>query len=186
MSVFILEVRICARACSGVFRGLVHLLNQYIYLPSQKQESKWKESIRYYDPIVHKNGGEQLLNVPAIVLANLCVSYIMTSQNEAAEELMRKIEKEEERLAFPDQRSVHHLCIVNLVIGTLYCAKGNFEFGIARIVKSLEPYDKKLGADTWYVLKQLGDGLSVCALLTDFRDPYVRTALRVQLTVLYF
>lgn len=104
---------------------------------------------------MHKNGGEQLLNVPAIVLANLCVSYIMTSQNEAAEELMRKIEKEEERLAFPDQRSVHHLCIVNLVIGTLYCAKGNFEFGIARIVKSLEPYDKKLGADTWYVPKQL-------------------------------
>lgn len=100
---------------------------------------------------MHKNGGEQLLNVPAIVLANLCVSYIMTSQNEAAEELMRKIEKEEECLAFPDQRSVHHLCIVNLVIGTLYCAKGNFEFGIARIVKSLEPYDKKLGADTWYV-----------------------------------
>ena len=34
-----------------------------------------------------------ILNVSAIVLANLCVSYIMTSQNEEAEELMRKIEK---------------------------------------------------------------------------------------------
>lgn len=161
-------VRVCvclctARACSTVFRGLTHSLNQYRYLPSQKQESKWKESIRYYDPIVHKNGGEQLLNVPAIVLANLCVSYIMTSQNEAAEELMRKIEKEEERLAFPDQRSVHHLCIVNLVIGTLYCAKGNFEFGIARIVKSLEPYDKKLGADTWYVVKSSWVVGNLCA-----------------------
>jgi len=31
------------------------------------------------------------------VLANLCVSYIMTSANEEAEELMRKIEKEEVR-----------------------------------------------------------------------------------------
>ena len=90
-----------------------------------------------------------MLNVPAIVLANLCVSYIMTSQNEAAEDLMRKIEKEEERLAFPEQRSVQHLCIVNLVIGTLYCAKSNFEFGIARIVKSLEPYYRKLSAETW-------------------------------------
>lgn len=42
----------------------------------------------------------------AIVLANLCVSYIMTSQNEDAEELMRKIEKEEERLTFsePDKQ----------------------------------------------------------------------------------
>ena len=35
---------------------------------------------------------------------------------------------------------VYHLCIINLVIGTLYCTKGNFEFGISRIIKSLEPY----------------------------------------------
>ena len=40
---------------------------------------------------------------------------------------------------------------MNLVIGTLYCGKGNFEFGISRIIKSLEPYEKKLGTDTWYV-----------------------------------
>ena len=54
----------------------------------------------------------------AIVLANLCVSYIMTSQNEEAEELMRKIEKEEEQLAYEDpEKKVFHLCIVNLVIG---------------------------------------------------------------------
>ena len=35
-----------------------------------------------------------------------------------AEELMRKIEKEEERVAYdqPDKK-VYHLCIVNLVIG---------------------------------------------------------------------
>ena len=39
-----------------------------------------------------------ILNVSAIVLANLCVSYIMTWQNEEAEELMRKIEKEEEQV----------------------------------------------------------------------------------------
>ena len=59
-----------------------------------------------------------ILNVSAIVLANLCVSYIMTSQNEEAEELMRKIEKEEEQLAYEDpDRKVFHLCIVNLVIG---------------------------------------------------------------------
>mmetsp|Transcript_59566 Transcript_59566/g.134798 ORF Transcript_59566/g.134798 Transcript_59566/m.134798 type:complete len:157 (-) Transcript_59566:214-684(-) len=79
----------------------------------------------------------------------------MTSQNEDAEELMRKIEKEEERSTFADpEKLVFHLCIVNLVIGTLYCAKGNFEFGISRIIKSLEPYDKKLGTDTWYYAKR--------------------------------
>jgi tetratricopeptide repeat protein 30 len=71
----------------------------------------------------------------------------MTSQNEEAEELMRQIEKEEERVAFQDpDKPSYHLCIVNLVIGTLYCAKGNFEFGISRIIKSLEPYQKKVGA----------------------------------------
>jgi tetratricopeptide repeat protein 30 len=40
------------------------------------------------------------------------------------------------------------------VIGTLYCAKGNFEFGISRIIKSLDPYDKKLHTDTWYYAKR--------------------------------
>ena len=78
-------------------------------------------------------------------MANLCVSYIMTSQNEEAEELMRKIEKEEERVAYEDpNKRTYHLCIVNLVIGTLYCAKGNYEFGITRIMKSLEPFNKKV------------------------------------------
>ncbi len=76
--------------------------------------------------------------MPAIVLANLCVSYIMTSQNEEAEDLMKKIEKEEERAAYEEGahgragssggagtvRKSFHLCIVNLVIGTLYCSKG--------------------------------------------------------------
>jgi tetratricopeptide repeat protein 30 len=117
------------------------------------------------------------LNVSAIVLANLCVSYIMTSQNEEAEELMRKIEKEEEQLAYDDpDKKVYHLCIVNLVIGyeinalknqtvvnylcvqsfyrTLYCAKGNYEFGISRIIRSLEPFHKKLGIDTWFYAKR--------------------------------
>lgn len=62
-----------------------------------------------------------ILNISAIVLANLCVSYIMTSQNEEAEELMRKIEKEEEQLAYEDpDKKVFHLCIVNLVIGIFY------------------------------------------------------------------
>ena len=87
----------------------------------------------------------KILNVTPIVLANLCVSYIMTSQNEQAEELMRKIEKEEEKVAIEDPtKRVYHLCIVNLVIGTLYCAKGNYEFGITRIIKSLDPFNKKV------------------------------------------
>jgi tetratricopeptide repeat protein 30 len=118
------------------------------------QETKFKDAIRYYDPIV-KRLQDSLIDVTAIVLANLCVSYIMTSQNEEAEELMRRIEKEEEKLAFTEpDKQCFHLCIVNLVIGTLYCAKGNFEFGISRIIKALDPYDKKLHTDTWYYAKR--------------------------------
>jgi tetratricopeptide repeat protein 30 len=36
---------------------------------------------------------------------------------------------------------------------TLYCSKGNYEFGISRVMKSLEPY-RKLGTDTWYYTKR--------------------------------
>ena len=47
-----------------------------------------------------------------------------------------------------------HLTIINLVIGTLYCAKGNYEFGISRVIKSLEPFGEKLVPDTWFYAKR--------------------------------
>ncbi|XP_033226934.1 tetratricopeptide repeat protein 30A isoform X2 [Belonocnema kinseyi] len=118
------------------------------------QETKFKEATGFYEPIVKKKY-DSILDVSAIVLANLCVSYIMTTQNTEAEELMKKIEKEEETIAFEEQdKKLFHLCIVNLVIGTLYCSKGNYEFGISRVMKSLEPYNKKLGTDTWFYAKR--------------------------------
>jgi tetratricopeptide repeat protein 30 len=43
---------------------------------------------------------------------------------------------------------------VNLVIGTLYCTKQNFEFGISRIIKSLDLYAKKIEMDTWFYAKR--------------------------------
>ena len=69
----------------------------------------------------------------------------MTSMNERAEEIMRRLEKEEEKIAFEEpQKRLFHLCIVNLVIGTLYCTKGNYEFGVSRIIKAMEPYPRKV------------------------------------------
>lgn len=65
------------------------------------QENKYREAIRYYEPIVKKYY-ENLLGLTAIVIANLCVSYIMINQNEEAEEIMRKLEREEEKAAFQD------------------------------------------------------------------------------------
>merc|ERR1712232_599136 len=130
-------------------------------------QEKFKECIRYYEPFVRKHY-DNLLSVTAIILANLCVAYVMTSANEEAEELMRLVEKEEEKLG-DSAKPVCHLCIINLVIGTLYCAKGNFEFGVSRIIKSLEPYEKKIGVDTWYYAKRcflaLGESLGKNMLL---------------------
>eukprot|EP00056_Hartaetosiga_gracilis_P003970 m.69940 g.69940 ORF g.69940 m.69940 type:complete len:648 (-) comp11653_c0_seq1:1089-3032(-) len=117
-------------------------------------QGKYQEAIGFYEPIVQKNA-EILTEISAVIIANLCVSYIMSSQNEEAEELMRRLEKEEEAIMLEDvERKVYHLCIVNLVLGTLYCAKGNFQFGVSRIMKSLEPYDKKLGRETWRYTKR--------------------------------
>lgn len=128
------------------------------------QDNKYRDAARYYEPIVRRHM-DDLLSVTAIVLANLWVSYIMISQNQDAEELMKWIEKEEERVAVEDpNKQVFHLCIVNLVIGTLYCSKSNYEFGISRIIKSLEPYNRKLGTDTWFYAKRCF--LSVIETLT--------------------
>jgi len=72
------------------------------------------------------------------VLANLCVAYIMTSQNEEAEEIMKRVEAEEALVtseagsgsgadgaggmgsgsaasAGTGSKPVFHLCIINLV-----------------------------------------------------------------------
>jgi tetratricopeptide repeat protein 30 len=62
------------------------------------------------------------------------------------------LEKQSEEASEP-QHSLH-LCIVNLVIGTLYCSKGNFDFGIRLIIKSLDPFSEKIGTDTWFYTKR--------------------------------
>mmetsp|Transcript_4542 Transcript_4542/g.11650 ORF Transcript_4542/g.11650 Transcript_4542/m.11650 type:complete len:654 (+) Transcript_4542:121-2082(+) len=141
--------------------NIAHVLfMQAVVAPPAEQEGKFMEAITFYEPIVSKSYDE-ILEISAIVLGNLCVSYILTMQNDKAEEIMGKIEREEEHLAyeFPDRKVYHH-CIVNLVIGTLYCAKGNFEFGITRVIKCAEPVDKKLGTQTWMYIRNC-----FCALL---------------------
>ena len=121
-----------------------------------QQGSKFNESIRYYELYVDMHGDDSLLRVPPIVLANLCVAYIMNNQNEEAEEIMKRVDKEEISLSNKPCSidSKHHGCIINLVIGTLYCEKSNYEFGISRICKSLRPFDTKLSPDTWYFAKR--------------------------------
>lgn len=84
----------------------------------------------------------------------------MTSQNEEAEDLMRKVERAEEIKGTTNGHCLH-LCIVNLVIGTLYCAKGNYEFGLSRIAHALDSATagSRLCADTWFYVKRCVLGL---------------------------
>lgn len=124
------------------------------------QGDKYKEAAAFYEPIVKQNLND-IMSVSAAVLANLCVSYIMTFQNEEAEELMRQVEKaEEQKLNETNQQSLH-LCIVNLVVGTLYCAKSNYEFGLSRIAHALDggSDNNRLCADTWIHVKRCILGL---------------------------
>ncbi|XP_055389914.1 tetratricopeptide repeat protein 30 homolog [Condylostylus longicornis] len=122
------------------------------------QGDKYKEAAAFYEPIVRQYSHE-IINVSAAVLANLCVSYIMTFQNEEAEELMRKVEKAEEAKGNAEKQLLH-LCIVNLVVGTLYCSKSNFEFGLSRIAHALEGGSgPRLCADTWIHVKRCVLGL---------------------------
>nr|CAD7445553.1 unnamed protein product [Timema bartmani] len=138
------------------------------------QENKFKEATGFYEPIVKKHYDNSrmipmqsyrglghyeykgyrpcavlavsvaILNVSAIVLANLCVSYIMTSQNEEAEEMMRKIEKEEEQLAYDEpEKKIFHLCIVNLVIGVVATSQSLHEV----LTESQEGLTKGFEAD---------------------------------------
>lgn len=117
-------------------------------------QNNYRKAISLYEPIVVKHS-DNILNVSAVVLANLCVSYVMTCNSGQAEELMNRIEKKEEQISNDDpNKMVFHHCIVNLVMGTLYCTIGNYELGISRVIKSLKPYDKKLRADTWFYAKR--------------------------------
>lgn len=104
------------------------------------QENKFREATSFYEPLVKQNYDnvrfawfwiqfffylpqvwccvDKILDVSAVVLANLCVCYLVTSQNEEAEELLRKLEKEEEQKSLENPQSkFFHLSIVNLVIG---------------------------------------------------------------------
>ena len=36
----------------------------------------------------------------------------------------------------------------------MYCVRGNFEFGIVRVMDSLRPYEQKLGPLTWFYAKR--------------------------------
>ncbi|EJK48842.1 hypothetical protein THAOC_32328, partial [Thalassiosira oceanica] len=113
------------------------------------------ESIQHYEYLVEQHANN-LLEVSPVALANLCVAYVLTDRNDAAEAIIRRVEEEEQEdeEKYDMHTVTRHSCIINLVVGTLYAVKGNFEFGTDRVCKSLEPFDVNLNEETWFHAKR--------------------------------
>lgn len=118
-------------------------------------EDRESDALVAYESFVRTQSDKPFLKIQAIVLANMCVLLCILSRNDEAENIMQQIELEEQAAAeaFPDEPTFH-LCIVNLVIGTLYCVRNNYAFGILRIIKAFEPFERRLGPTTWLYAKR--------------------------------
>lgn len=117
------------------------------------QETNFNQAIAYYLDIY--TNSVEILSIPASVIANLCVSLIMMQRNEEAQEIIKKVEEEEQKkMAEKSDVPYFHVCIVNIIVGTLYCAKSNYEFGISRIIVSFQNFHKRMNMDTWYYAKR--------------------------------
>jgi tetratricopeptide repeat protein 30 len=118
-------------------------------------QEKYEIAKQLYEKIVERQQKNSILDVTPIVLANLCVCHVMAEENELGEDIIMKVDKEEEKamLKSPDTQILHH-CIIDLVIGTLYCSRKTFDFGIARTIKSFQPVERKLNPGTWYYAKR--------------------------------
>lgn len=117
-------------------------------------QEHFPEAIQFYEPIVEASLSA-ILSLPAILVANLCVSYVLTNQNAKAENLMKQINlAEQSKIVSDPSASCFHLCTSNLVIGNLYCSRGNYDFGITRVIKAFDLIDRKLGDETWLIAKR--------------------------------
>uniref|UniRef100_A0A7E4VA12 Tetratricopeptide repeat protein 30 n=1 Tax=Panagrellus redivivus TaxID=6233 RepID=A0A7E4VA12_PANRE len=95
---------------------------------------------------------DNLLEKQSILLANLCASWVLTSKNDMAEMIIRNVKALENSSA---EKKQFHGCIIHLVIGTLYCTKGNIEFGLLTIISAMQDCERVLGVDTWYYTKRV-------------------------------
>jgi tetratricopeptide repeat protein 30 len=117
------------------------------------ESGKMQDAIALYEPLVL--GEQNLCDVEAIIVADLCVSYVVMEQNEMADNLINRLTEEETaKLKEDPNAKLYHLSIIHLVIGTLYCAHRNFEFGIDYVFKAFTPMHQKLNADTWFYAKK--------------------------------
>jgi tetratricopeptide repeat protein 30 len=142
-------------------------------------QQKFEASIEHYEQLMQRHEAD-LLKLPAVTLANLCVAYVLVGRNEAAEGLIRTVEKKEQlQTALGKGKDQAHSCIINLCIGSLYCQKKNYAFGIERICKSVEPVEKNICPDTWFYVKRsfLAFALLLANQSIPIKDDFLRDIL---------
>jgi tetratricopeptide repeat protein 30 len=72
----------------------------------QATRANFQKAIECYGAIVADARQEgSVTSIPAMVVANLCVSYIMNEQNHEAEELMKQLEEEEDAASAAEKRA---------------------------------------------------------------------------------
>lgn len=164
----------------GRYKAALHILDQYTDLLGDSRDyilnkahiffasENYEDATEGYDILVQGVAPQNILEIPAVALANLCVGLILLGRNKDAETLMHMVDQAEAAAwsddaagpadgpgGLPEGRAPPlHLCVINLVIGTLYCVKGNTTFGVTRVLKALEPIQQRLSPDTWLYCKR--------------------------------
>lgn len=110
-------------------------------------DNRYEECCELYAELLpdadgHESVETSLLATDPFVLANLCVSLVLTGRNSEAEELIKEVESDESAFDAMDKtrEEATHLETINLALGTLYCVKSNQEFGLIRVFKTFEPF----------------------------------------------
>lgn len=136
---------------------------------SYMTDTRFEECVQAYESLVSRSRQSSLISADPVVLANLCVAYVLTGRNSDAEQLIKDLELEENE--FPDfdftntdelddlsitsdQYNLSHLHHINLAIAILYCVKDNYSFGLNRMFKTMEPLKYKLTGTTWFHAKR--------------------------------
>lgn len=145
----------------------------------------YEDCVKLYESLVGESSEQSLISSDPMILANLCVSYVLNGQNGLAESLIEEVRNDEKDyiavnspessfslagsklldntasdnskrslLARAIDNYPPHMTIINIVIGTLYCVKNNYEFGLMRIFKAMEPIESKLNRYTWFHAKR--------------------------------
>jgi tetratricopeptide (TPR) repeat protein len=91
--------------------------------------------------------------VPDMVIANFCASLIQSDRSDEAEKLMADL-----AVTRPST-----LIVVNILVGQLYCLRGDWGFGISRILE----LPSKMDVETWYFVKEII--LELCLGMSEWR-----------------